>query len=695
MRRSLLVLVGLALAVGCPETATPDAGGSPFDDDPLPTVDGGLDPDAGDIDPDPDAGNPNPDPDAGPKDAGLPPADAGTPTDAGYDAGAPPADAGFDAGAVLCPGDDAIGGAVGAPAQLSGVTPTDALRTCLGAASADVFEIAMNAGERLEVTAATTGFVDGATVTATDPDLDLFIMRTAPVIDAVSDNIVGLVVDSSASTDAWERVAAAADVAETWYVVVTSFSGPPADYTLTWSAVESCGEDADCDVGDETCQVGIDVDHLRVFQTCEAWTPVVCTAPGVEEGGADNHSDTGAYAVTAPVNAISCPGDVDVFEVTAAAGDTLAADVSAPAIALSQFLVVTLVDPAGEIAAVDLAFQDEPDVALRELFVEEAGTWRLYVEHYPPDVVAADLAYTVDLRALPACRTDADCGGDVCGGQLDEHFGILNACAPDPGDVCGENDTDNSRTTAQALAPVPGTQLDVTGNNTCVRGPDWFRIPVADGVNALRVDLTWADPNADLDLYLYGPDGSFLGLAFAGDGTETVLAQALAAGDYYVAVDTFACGFDADNAPIACQTLFPYQLAVNIGAGQACLQDAPDCEIGGTGTGDLAADWSCDTTTGLCERPTPTALLTAAAGEGCFDSLDCASVLCLEDTCTLRCADDATCDAVYGADLGQCIVDFYNNPFCREACTVVADCTAVLGDDVPVDCVDGTCEFTP
>jgi len=382
----------VAATAGCPGPAGSDDAGSPRVIAPLPVVDGGREtfPDSG---PRVDAG-------AAPVDAGTPPVDAGALNDGGTPADAgPTADAGddagvladagpgFDAGTFLCPGDDVIGGRVGAPSDVSTVSPTDTLRICTGAGGADVFTVSVAAGERLRITAATAGYADGETIlVGTEPDLDLFLLSTPPVINGEGD-IDGLVLDSAFTADAWERMATDLDVGGTYYIVVIAFAGPPVDYTLALQRETSCRTDADCTGGDETCQLAIDVDLLRVLSTCEKWAPLSCGV-GVEEGGADNHSDTAAYPLLAPVGATSCPGDVDVFSLSANVGDTLVVDVNAPAIPLNEFLIVTMVDPRGVVTTWFPAYLQEPKLQLREVLVEHAGDWFVYVEHFAPGAAA-------------------------------------------------------------------------------------------------------------------------------------------------------------------------------------------------------------------------------------------------------------------------------------------------------------------
>jgi len=246
-------------------------------------------------------------------------------------------------------------------------------------------------------------------------------------------------------------------------------------------------------------------------------------------------------------------------------------------------------------------------------------------------------------------------------------------------------------TGAQVLQPVVDTPLDVLGNNTCMGGPDWFKVSLTEAINALTVTLTWADANADLDMWLFGADGSFLGAAFWGDNTEELLAQALPAGDYYVVVETFECDGAADGLT-ACSTLFPYQLAVNLEPGRACTVDA-ECEVGGSHMDDLRVPLTCELTGGLCERPTPAALLTVPGGGACFDSYECSSALCVNDACTARCADDASCPAVLGAG-AYCPTLLLDDALCVEACVVDADCVALFGDG-PFSCAQGECLYTP
>jgi hypothetical protein len=502
-----------------------------------------------------------------------------------------------------CTDDDALAGTPGDPAALTGIQPADEMHACSGFENIDVFTIDAAAGDLLRVTMQTVGFAENAQVGQGESDIDIILLTGPPTGIDAQGNVEGPSVAGGVTVSATERIVYEVETAGTFYVAVVLFAGPEADYTLTASTEgKFCDFDADCGMGFDYCRTGVDPDSAQVVQECATWTDPGC-GDGAEEGGGDIHSDTNAFAIDGSVDASICPGDIDVFTFDKAVGDLVFVDVSASAIPANEFLVATVVDSDGAVLDVLVAADGQLEDGMNLGAGADAGTYYVYVDHFV-DGAANDLSYNLDVKVLPSCRTDADCtDGDVCG-YFAPGTGRLQACTAPVADPCGaDNDTDNSETTANVL--TSGTGAD---GNSCIEGPDYYKITLPGPINDLNVDLTWTDANADLDVYVYGPDGTALGAGWYGSPGENWQANSLPPGDYYIVVDTFACGFDNDGA-IFCDSSFSYNVEATYSAANDCTADN-QCVAGGTtvsgDNSDPSVELVCDTAYMVTQPVPPT-----------------------------------------------------------------------------------------
>jgi hypothetical protein len=217
------------------------------------------------------------------------------------------------------------------------------------------------------------------------------------------------------------------------------------------------------------------------------------------------------------------------------------------------------------------------------------------------------------------------CNGGTCGAGP-------AACTGD--DDAAESGGDDGPSGAPDITPARGATRTITSAicNTPASELDFFAVTVAAG-DRLTVDLTWPDPDDDLDLVVYrGRDR--LGASEAFTGFEQVDLRYLPAGTYWLRIWK-------DGDPVAAST--PYTLTVARGQDPAC--DAAACALtddGGDTLRPLCAAGACEPVIASSDQ---------ALGEVCDDQDDCASRICaahvrgIEATpvCTVECFTDADC----------------------------------------------------
>lgn len=615
--------------------------------------------------------------------------------------------------APSCENNDTFAGTPTAPASLEDLGDNMPL-ACSGFPFLDVFTIEASAGEILRITLQTEGVAPNTPIAQGESDIDMYLLNGPPtgVTNQNGGNSVqGPIVEAGATELSTEQILYEVPETGTYYLAVTVWSGPDAEYSLDMSRGVGCNFDADCAAPFDYCRVAVDPDALVVIQECATWTAPGCGA-GDEEAGGDVHSDADAVALTDTISGLTCGGDIDVFTFEKARTERALVTVTSADLPADDALVGTIVDANGDIFDVFVLESDPGTIDYAVNIGAAAGTYYLYLEQFGTATSGATYDVSVDLQA--ACRTDADCaGGRTCGQEI---FGggpsLVCVVAEDP---CSDADADNSRTTATPL--VEGsTESDAV----CMGGWDMYAIDLTDAATNVELTLTWTG-SADMDLYVYAEDGTGLGAGWYGTNTETWEGIALTAQTLYAWVSVFACDFDAQGAAVPCDDQHSYSLTVTESAPTVCDQDE-DCFIGGTTSTANATDpqsnYQCASVVGepgdtgdagtaedggvsdgdagastvqACVRPFEVALFTKQGGEGCYDPFDCEDIACIDSYCTTNCpGGDADCDASLGAGNGYCF-ELVQNPICLLDCTDDADCDRVWGAENNLSCTAGEC----
>lgn len=212
-----------------------------------------------------------------------------------------------------------------------------------------------------------------------------------------------------------------------------------------------------------------------------------------------------------------------------------------------------------------------------------------------------------------ACRTDFDCptvAAPVCTTDTTTHRTECDAggtCSGDDASEGGDDGPSGARVIT-AGTPLAGRVCDAA------RESDYFQL--VNGANGdVTVTLTWTITNSsnpeDLDLLVYDANGTLLGKAEHGAGSETVQLTHVGTGSYFARVIAYAMGTAA--API------PYTLSV-AWAAAVCGVDS-----------DCAATYANQYLRGSCTAGACVFIQgngTLAAGAPCDSVDDCASGLC-------------------------------------------------------------------
>ncbi len=396
---------------------------------------------------------------------------------------------------------------------------------------------------------------------------------------------------------------------------------------------------------------------------------VVTTCPD-EDAFSPNHTASEAAVVGAEGldedDLFVCPGYDDYFSITLEPGQGFEAriDFAHRLGDLDLWLYEAgNIDPE---AAVASSGTEEDTESLR-FEATEAGTYVLHVDGFE------DAGGLYDLVVRPICRTDADC---PCGPGSDctpaQYCSLRSrSCETLLEGVCGQDAFEpNDRQTDATTLSFRGDNVFLSAAG-CGEDRDFYRVDL-DEISDLTVEIAFS-PTADLDLAVVDADAAVVGSAADGSGGETLLLPRLAAGTYFVYVDTTAGGASEVS----------YTLDVTRADAEACTSDA-DCSS-------APARSMCGPNGGCVgftpETPSP-------IGGLCDNTADCdeSAEFCylagagLEDNvCSRLCFQDADC-----ADLsdGQCVL-LGRQGLCLPACDADTDCPA------PYACAEGTCEYFP
>ncbi|HSA24141.1 MAG TPA: PPC domain-containing protein, partial [Myxococcota bacterium] len=132
----------------------------------------------------------------------------------------------------------------------------------------------------------------------------------------------------------------------------------------------------------------------------------------------------------------------------------------------------------------------------------------------------------------------------------------------------GDDPFEPNDTTQQAVnMPLPSPGPDVyAGLVSCLDNEDWYAFPLQAG-DSFRVDLAFTSSQGDIEMYLFGPNGSSLDSSTSGSDAESVEVVDSGAGLHKVKVYHWSSDDDATN---------PYQMTVTYfpgGVDPTCQDD--------------------------------------------------------------------------------------------------------------------------
>jgi hypothetical protein len=398
---------------------------------------------------------------------------------------------------------------------------------------------------------------------------------------------VGELAGIAASEDANpERINGGFLAAGTYYVVVTNVaanSPPSTTYNLTLQQVPgTCGSDADCGAigGRQVCEAG----------ACVPFTP---ERPGQAGAPCDNSPDCaeglGCY--------VGLPGFDDNFCTQTCQSD----------------------DECGFFGREGQCVQ----AANSAICVGACDTDQDCPTFYTCNGGACDLA---------GCGVDADCeAGQFCRRTEQQNNGfctstVFPGCAED--DDLEPNDTDADAVLLDG--PIEGL--------ICEANDDWYVVEVTEDGSELTVDLRF--DTGDLDVFVFDEQGRVVGQGATDESPERAVADALAAGRYYVRVNQFPSDLTGS---------LTYVLEASSSEGTSCTEDS-DCggleplriacnaELGACeffdGMGEVPLGGACDSTDD-CTEDARFCWSFEPASEG-------------RNICTRPCARASDCDAVPG-----------------------------------------------
>lgn len=467
----------------------------------------------------------------------------------------------------------------------------------------DVFSVSAGAGDFLHLEAAAS---------LTRPDESITVVLVDPG---------GAIVGSGSVDDVNPRVSLVLEAPTSGaYLAFVEHVAPPqvssveVPYDLALRALPGCTTNGDC-AGDAECVTpflgtGADATAARV---CEAWPAPSCGV-GPEDQGSDSHTTATARPYSAPLSGALCAADLDVYSFGAQTGDLFDVRVEDLGSPVGWGIGVALTSPDGALVASGQG--PHPIFSTGQRFgpLAQGGTHFLHLSSFAtmPGAVLGAQRYALEITEVRPCRDDGDCGADAC--VLPDVYVTAPLCAPPLGDVCSDGDANGSQATAETVEP--GAPL---ARASCEGDLDYFVLP-HDGPADLTVSLDFDDAAADLDLYVYAPDGTLYAAAQSINAPEVIFLPAVPSGDYRAIVGTYGC-----YAP-SCTTV-PYTLSVEA-APATC---GADDECVPTTNGFPAAGLDCNNN--ACRRPVGVSLRGRDPGQSCFDDYDCSTLSCDAGTC--------------------------------------------------------------
>jgi len=414
-----------------------------------------------------------------------------------------------------------------------------------------------------------------------------YFFATGGSIDVTEVDIAGRIVAGTATDLTLSEVTIADDFTSTEVVSGQSWCID----ALTFATTPECTSDDDCDApGKGVC----DLDTLTCVGCetsfdCAPATPVcalnadatTCVASldecADDDDAEPNDAPSEATALTPGTSFAgkACTGksaaESDWFTFTTTATQSLRATLTWTTTGAHFF--VSIYDRHGALVGV----LGQSGALVDEVLVPFADQGIYYVEVQPIDTTTVDggdsaVAYTLDVTTTtPECSAtttsqcvapevcDTDLGVCVvCRSAFDCHDVAAPACLVDArgearcGDValCSGDDADSDD--GPAAATIVGIPTNVTGTICGADGApsgaerDWYRLQL-DATADLELALAWTG-TSDLDFAVFDADGHVvLSAATQDKNPETIALPALAAGDYFVSILSYA----ATNATAA------------------------------------------------------------------------------------------------------------------------------------------------
>lgn len=591
-----------------------------------------------------------------------------------------------------CTGDDTTAGTMASPVPLTSVADgATQMHACTAQDFWDVFSLSAAMNDLLRIK---MNIVGGDP--AGDSDLDIYLVKTGETATSCpgSWDAELCFVGAGASTSAVESInmgVSEAAFAGDYLLIVQGYAGAQGDYTLEFEKGQVCKTDGDCSSG--FCYTGITDGEYMATSECATWAAPACGQDGPEGTAHSFATAVGFDSVATDGTVVGkiCGDDVDVFTITLNDNESLVGTFSvANALPMDTLLGMLVMNADAEVVySAVLANSAEGEVHTADvahLYNEGTATYYVVVDFAGTNgSPSATLDYTLKLDKSMPCRTDAECSPPATYCGVGTTGNILFICAPAKADGCeGQSDTDNTFAMATLLTSGTAVSTEVA----CMGHPDFYKVTATAPLNNLSATVTWIG-DSDVDIMMVAADGTIMGAGWYGENTETVKADSVPAGDYYLVVDVYS---GTGN--------ISYVVTATVAAGVACTSDA-GCKTGGITAEDFTRQYQCNSESGACERPFPASSMGVANGGGCFESLDCGSMACFSQVCSVLCNDTgaAECTAAFGANSGKvyCMdeyvdmgADAYCTPFCAEPGSPdyywdQADCVAFFGEGATCD----------
>ena len=389
-------------------------------------------------------------------------------------------------------------------------------------------------------------------------DLDIYLLL---------DNVEGITAESSTSGDDFEHIIFTAPEAQTYYLIVTPYSGPmPAEYHLTIR--DTCESDEECGGFFAFCN-----DNDRCEITCE-------------DDGVPNVLDE-AEETDLPIEDRSltiCLDNADVFLFTLDAMDTLFVDLTF--IHEDGNLDTGLYFGIPEENEDPVAYaQSEDDNESFSYAVQEAGEYYLYI-------VGDQNNYILNVRTT--CETDEECGGEpfvctegVCEAYCEEDeacittFGAFSFCEDN---TCNPGECEDDGVGAIAAeATSVDWPIEAEEHTICSEEEDWYVFSAeAETEFFVIVDFIHANLDIDIQLFLEEPteDSEYIENSAGVSNREEIELMTEETGDYYLRVFGFGDGENTYTLTIADQQCLSSNMCSD---GDFCNGDGecseiPECE---------------------------------------------------------------------------------------------------------------------